>query len=185
MNANLANRLTSLGYVRLFEQPDETALESIWHEASAPESLVALTYDPDTPALARFLAAEILFRMNGLPPSAESKKQLAAIYATALAQNLTETANPWGLPDALDGPVGEHLLELGDNAVPQLMDLLNDDRPVSYAGSQEATLGHFYGFRVKDLAAAYIGKIRNIPFTVDQDPRARDKEIDKLRTVVR
>lgn len=177
----LANKLMNLGYIELFQGLDETALESIWNEPGAPEALAQLAVDPKAPELARFLAAEIMFHKQQAYPSENQKKQLAPVYATALAENFTGTANTWGLPDVLEGLAGEHVLALGETEVPELKKLLDNNNRVHYAGSQEATLGHSYGYRVKDLAAFYISKIRNIPFVMDEDPRKRDKEIERLK----
>src|SRR3712207_2226521 len=83
----LANRLMTLGYIELFQGLDEDALNTLWQEPGAPEALATLTMDAEAPALARFLAAEILFYKNEAYPPDEHKKQLASVYATALAQN--------------------------------------------------------------------------------------------------
>jgi hypothetical protein len=177
----LANKLMKLGYIELFHGLDETALDTIWNEPGVPEALTTLAVDPGAPTLARFLAAEILFRKQESYPPEEQKKQLASVYATALAENFTEAANTWGLPGVLNGFAEEHFEVLGAAAIPELVKLVNDDKRVYYTGSQEATLGSSYGYRVKDLAAFYISKIRNIPFELNEDPRKRDKEIEKLK----
>lgn len=181
----LADRLMAIGYIGLFQGPDEEALGTLWNEPGVPEALATLASDPETPALARFLAAEIMFYKQGMYLSKKQKKQIASVYATALAENFTGAANTWGLPDVLDGLAGEHLLALGEAAVPGLKTLLDDDRRVYYEGSKEATLGNSYRYRVKDLAAFYISKIRNISFKVDEDPNKRDQEIEKLKSAVK
>ena len=61
---------------------------------------------------------------------------------------------------------------------------MDDDRRVYYAGSQEATFGNSYRYRVKDLAAFYISQIGNSPFEVDEAPRKRDEEIEKLKNTL-
>lgn len=180
----LANRLMTIGYIELFQGPDENALDTIWKEPGVPEALATLTIDPEAPALARFLAAEILFNKKETYPPDEQKKQLASVYATALVQNFTGTANTWGLPDVLVGLVGEHFVALGEAAIPPLVKLLDDDGRVYYVGSEIATLGNIYRYRVKDLTAYYISKIRNIPFALDEDPSKRDEEIEKLKSAV-
>lgn len=177
----LANRLMTIGYIELFQGTDENALNTLWKEPEMPESLAMLTIDPEAPALARFLAAEILFYRKEEYPPDESKKQLASVYASALARNFTGSANTWGLPNVLDGLTGEHFLALGEVAIPELTNLLDDDKRVYYEGSQEATVGHYYQYRVKDLAAYYISKIRGIPLELDKDPNKRDVEIEKLK----
>ncbi len=183
--SSLADRLMAIGYIGLFQGPDEEALRTLWNEPGVPEALATLAGDPEAPTLARFLAAEILFDKQEKYPPEEQKKQLASVYATALAQNFTEAANTWGLPGILGGLAGEHFEALGGAAIPELASLLDDDRRVYYEGSQEATLGSSYGYRVKDLAAFYISKIRNIPFELDEDPIKRDKEIEKLKSALK
>ncbi len=178
----LVNKLMTIGYIELFQGPNEDVLDTLWKEPEVPEMLTTLTIDPKVPELAQFLAAEILFYKQVDFPHEEQKKQLASVYTTALAQNFTETANPWGLPSVLGGSTGEHLLALKEAAIPELVNLLDHDRHVYYAGSQEATLGSHYGYRVKDLAAYYISQIRGIPFEIDKDPNKRDEEIESLKS---
>ena len=175
---DLANQLSELGYIGLFQQADEGALESIWNTPGAPGVLETLALSPQAPMLPRFLATEVLFYKEG--PRLEEQK-LARVYAAALANNFTETANPWGLPGVLEGLAGEHLLAIGEPMVPELLHLLDNDQRVYYEGSKEATLGHHHGYRVKDLAAYYISKIRHIPFEMDEDPRERDQKIEMLK----
>ena len=69
--------------------------------------------------------------------------------------------------------------------VSELLNLLENEKRVYYAGSEEATLGHHYGYRVKDLAAYYISKIRNIPLELDEDPGKRDEAIGRLKSSVK
>ena len=181
----LARRLMTIGYIGLFQGSDENASDALWKEPGVPDALAALVLDLEAPALARFLAAEIMFNKQATYPPAEQKKQLASVYATALAENFAGAANTWGLPDVLDGLAGEHFLALGEAAIPELTSLLDDERRVYFAGSQEATLGHHYRYRVKDLAAYYISKIRNIPLELDEDPGKRDEAIEKLKSTVK
>ena len=90
-------------------------------------------------------------------------------------------ANPWGLPGDLGGPVAAHVLDLGDAAVPAFAALLNDASPLRYSGSQEATYGNSYNYRVKDEAAALIAELIGVPYPVHLNPQDRDAEIDLLR----
>jgi hypothetical protein len=89
----LAYRLMEIGYIRLFQGPDEEALRTLWNEPGILAALATLAGDPEAPTLARFLAAEILFDEQEKYPPQEQMKQLASVYATALAQNFTATAN--------------------------------------------------------------------------------------------
>jgi hypothetical protein len=182
---DLANRLTELGYLGLFQQVGETYLQHIWNTPDAPEALETLAVSSNVPMLARFLAAEILFSLGEVRRVEIHKQELAEVYVTALADNFTEAANPWGLPGVTVGLAGEHLLAIGEPMLSELRDLLDNDKRVYYEGSQEATLGHHYGYRVKDLAAYFIGKLRNIPFEPEEDPGRRDKAIEKLKRAMK
>ncbi len=177
----LAAKLTELGYVQIFQGGDEGALDALWNEPGAPEALARLAVDSEAPALARFLAAEVMFYKQNSYPREEQKRQLASVYAKALAENFTGAANTWGLPQVLDGFAGEHFLRLGESAVPELINLLADHRRLYYEGSQEATLGASCGYRVKDLAAFYLSRIKGFPLDMDQDSRKRDLEIERVK----
>jgi hypothetical protein len=181
----LADELIATGYIDFFHRLNEDALDRVWGAPDAPASLTALALDPGAKPLARFLAAEILGHKQRLPAGEDQKALLAQVYATALASNFTEMANPWGLPGTLDGGAGEHLVSLGEAAVPALVALLDNATPARYAGSREAMYGNSYSYRVKDLAAFYISRIRNLPFAVDQAPAARDLELEKLKQSLR
>ena len=181
----LANRLMAMGYVELFQASDENGLDTLWKEPGVPEALASLALNLEAPALARFLAAEIMFYRKEAYPPDEQKERLASVYAPALAENFTGAANTWGLPDVLDGSAGGNFLALGEVAIPELTNLLDNDRRVYYEGSQEATLGNRYRYRVEDLAAYYICKIRKIPLELDEDPTKRDEAIEKLKNRVK
>jgi hypothetical protein len=177
----LVRRLTDLGYLELFQRFGEEAVDAVWATPGAPAELRRLALDPAAPMPARFLAAEVLFaRQPGYPPET-AKGDLAPVYAAALDENLPRMANPWGLPGQLDGPVGQHAVALGEPAAAALAGLLGDDRPIHYSGSEEATFGNSYRYRVKDIAAFLIASIRSLPFAVDRDPGVRDAEIERLR----
>ncbi len=181
----LASRLSELGYIRLFQQSDEAALKDIWNAPGAPGALETIAVSSNAPRLARFLAAEILYSQGGVRRVEKHKRELAEVYMTALADNFTEAANPWGLPGVTRGIAGEHLLAIGEPMVSKLFNLLDNDKRVYYEGSQDATLGYHYGYRVKDLAAYFISRIRNIPFEPEEDPGRRDKAIVKLKRAVK
>ncbi|HVV86587.1 MAG TPA: hypothetical protein VHE35_26195 [Kofleriaceae bacterium] len=183
--AAVRKRLLALGYRELFLRADTAEVDTLAADAPALEALVRA---PDENAQARFLAAEILFlRAPGFPP-AELKAPLAALYAQALAQTSRETgtwklmANQWGmLYDGNDaGLVGGHLLALGAEAVPALRGLLDDREHVLYEGSRNATTGNDRMYRIKDVAAWYLGRLTGKPVPYHVDLAARDREIAKL-----
>lgn len=180
--AALAGRLTGAGYEALFLRLDTKELDAIWGEPGAPQALEALALDQGAPPEARFLAAEVLQHQGRAVSDPQGRAGLATAYAAALKG--ATLGNPWALPGEVDGPAGEHLVDLGEPAVPALAPLLDDQRRVPYAGSEEATIGNSYAYRVKDLAAFFISRIRSLPYTPNEDPAARDAEIERLRAAL-
>lgn len=65
-----------IGYIRLFQGPDEEALRTLWNEPGILAALATLAGDPEAPTIACFLAAEILFDEQEKYPPQELKKQL-------------------------------------------------------------------------------------------------------------
>ena len=173
---SLAARLVAQHYAGLFLTAPRGA-DRVLAEARADE-LAALVADPAADGEARFLASELWFDGHGGPPPLAADA-LGALYARALAGRWTVFANPWGLPREV-GPVGAHLLQLGAAAVPALRAHLDDPAPVSYAGSEEATVGNGYAYRVKDLAAFYAARLAPAPYAVLPTPAERDREIARL-----
>ena len=178
---DLAEELSELGYLELFLRLDDTALDQIWQWPRAPEELRRLALHSDIPSLAGFLAAEVLFSRDSTFPAPTDRSALAWLYAEALRQNMTGMANPWGLPGLLDGSVATHVVALGDAAVPDFAALLGNGTQLRYSGSQEATYGNSYNYRVKDKAAELIAELIGVPHPVHLDPQDRDAQIDLLR----
>jgi len=175
----LERTLIDLGFLELFERLDSRALDAAWREHGA-RALLALATDGGADPLARFLAAEVVLSKDASAASADDRRLLAPLYATALARQLGRTANQWSLPDGTLGRAGEHLVALGGPAASALRPLLDDDTRVVYEGSREATFGNAFRFRVKDLAALLIAKIEGRPFAAARDARERDAAIAKL-----
>lgn len=172
----LASRLLALHYSGLFMTMPRGA-DRVLAEVGADE-LAALIADRDAGGEARFLATELWFDGHGKPPLADLA-ELGELYARALAEGWAAYANPWGLPGEI-GPIGGHLLRLGDAAVPALRPRLDDATPISYGGSEEATIGNRYAYRVKDVAAFYAARLLPAPYAVLATPAERDREIAKL-----
>ena len=51
------------------------------------------------------------------------------------------------------------------------MRLLDDDTPLTYAGSREAMLGNSFHYRVKDAAGYYLGKLTGHPLEFHETAR--------------
>jgi len=77
-------------------------------------------------------------------------------------------------------PLGKQLLLFGDAYTPYLLKLLGNEGRILYIGSQDATIGNAYQYRVKDIAAYYIAKIKNIPLAFYEEFEKRDREIEQL-----
>ncbi len=178
--SQLVDELTATGYRGFFLVYGHSEIDAIWNQSNAPAALAKLALDKAAPLEARFLAAEILFYKDSTYPPDSAKVTLAQVYADALANDIMLVANPWGLPDHL-ASVGQHMVALGDAAVPALTALLDDTTGLVFEGSKEATVGNSYDYRVKDFAAYFISQIKNLPYTVYQTPAERDVEIDKLK----
>ncbi|HUX28573.1 MAG TPA: hypothetical protein VMV39_07285 [Terracidiphilus sp.] len=180
LHEETAHALAGATFMDLFQRLDQSLLEQIWQNGRAQDALRAIVSDDAAEPRARFLAAEILFvKQTGYPPQGDIEN-LAAIYASALRDAPAAMANPWGLPGIPDGQIAQHVIRLGEAALPAFIKLLNDESVVTYGGSQEATIGNSYHYRVKDLAAALIAQIRNLPFVPDIEPSERNKAIRKL-----
>src|SRR5690606_14162510 len=137
----------------------------------------------------KFLAAEIL-RHYQVAFEPQHKEDLINAYAYTLKHTSSERGNPvrlngnvWGLLYNEDdlGDLGQQMVRFGPAAIPALGKLLEDSAGrILYEGSEEALIGNGYRYRIKDFAAFYISKIKNIPVRFHQDLEKRDKEIERL-----
>jgi hypothetical protein len=174
----LEEQLLSLGYVGLFRRL-EPAVEDVWADGSAGDRLRAIALDPSGDDGLRLLAAEVLFRKDPDFPPSDTRSSLAELYARSL--RTTVVGNEWGLPGYFDGELSRHVRRLGPDAAGPLEPLLDDGRPVPYAGSEEATEGGRMRIRVKDLAASLVAPLRGVPWRPARDPAERDAQIEALK----
>ena len=174
---SLADQLTQLGYFGLVQQEDDAQVHALSRDR---QGLTALVDDPRAEPLARFLAAELLYAQDDHFPTRQDVPEVAQVYATALKENFTESANTWGLPGMSQGLVAEHVVSMGPAIAPAFAPLLDDDTRVHYEGSEEATIGNIYAFRVKDVAAALIAAVTGRRFELERDPTKRDATIASL-----
>jgi hypothetical protein len=92
--------------------------------------------------------------------------------------------NDWGYLDpggSHDGEAAQALLEMGTDALPQLLPLLDDSQPARLYGSEEATITKLYQYRRKDFAYHYIALILGLSSPFNADPAQRDQEIERLK----
>ena len=95
--------------------------------------------------------------------------------------------NDWGYLDpsgSHDGEAAQTLLQLGHDALPPLIPLLDDSRPASLFGSEQAALNSMYNYRRKDFAYRYLALLMGRQPAFDADPRARDAEIERFKSSV-
>jgi hypothetical protein len=172
--------------------------DSIWREGKNERPLLAIVSDSVYDDYARFLASEILFEKKKNYPVKELEEPLAPIYANALlitgahSSNSRLCGNLWGFMyngsnygNSNHDVLGTHLIKIGKKAVPYLVELLDDKELIAYIGSQEATTGNSYKYRVKDAAAYYIGEILGIPVKFHESFDDRDEEVYKLACKLR
>jgi hypothetical protein len=169
------------GALFVWPQHDDT-IARIWSKFGM-HTLEEVIEDREASPRGRFVAAEVLFSNEFTFIDRHDHKMIAALYARALAERATGSANPWGLLwiDNGLGQLGSRFLALGDAAIPALRDLLNNDTVVDwYAGSEEATVGNGARYRIKDFAAYYLARIVGFPLPPHADFAERDADIAKL-----
>lgn len=183
--ASFARKLVAREFGEFFIYPmhDET-IERIWSDSSHHQLLDQILDDATVSAEAKFLACEVLFKKDLMFMQRHAPEKVAEIYAQALSNDLTGMANSWGLlyEHEDEGTVGIVFLKIGEKAIPALSKLLDDERTnLKYQGSIEATVGNGYGYRIKDFAAYYIGRILGKPLKYYRDLADRDAQIDSLK----
>ena len=187
----IAEKLANDGYGNFFNYfIQDQIIATVWAEAGGVAPLKAIILNEDAPMKARMLANEVLLMRECTYLRDEDVKldRIAAVYTDALANNITGMANSWGFlykhPYNAFGPIGGMLVILGEKVVPELVKLLDNETIHLYHGSKEATVGNAYRFRVKDFAAYYICRIKNIMPVYHETHATRDAEIEKLKLLL-
>ena len=164
-------------------------INTVWAEAGGVPRLKAIVIDENAPLKARFLACEVLLNKEFTFLAHEDVKydRIAAIYTKAMVNNLTGMANSWGLLYEYHdvGHIGAAFLILEEEAIPELVKLLNNNKKPFYHGESAATVGNAYRFRIKDFAAYYICRIKNLNCVYHKTRLARDAAIRKLKASLR
>jgi hypothetical protein len=190
---DLARRIASSNYRQLVSEGSVEA-EEIWANGGNVGGLKAIVSDKAQPARVRFLALELWWSKKGELPAEISKSQAASVLVPALSHtpwiedNWGLSGNDWGFlwymdANGIDGArqLGQHLIALGEEALPPLIALLSDDSLIEYEGSKEAMLGNDLSYRVKDLAAYFIGRITGDQIPFEEEISKRDALIKKLK----
>lgn len=186
--------LSETNYSGLFYVTNKSLMDSVWQNGKNQKALEKLVASYQYNSYVRFLASEILFNKVSDYPSDKIKDTLGLLYSNAIvgsstvSNNLWISGNEWGFMYHTDrmgitdfGTVGSHLMKIGKPAVPFLVKLLNNNGIIFYEGSQEATLGNSLRYRVKDVAAYYIGKITDVSVDFYESNTERDKEIERIK----
>jgi hypothetical protein len=184
---NLEKQLLDAGYPGLFLYGDRGLDASIWDNGRHKGELEMILMNNLGSSQSKFLAAEVL-KKYGSAISEEVEKSLPVVYVAALKNSSDESGNQyrlngnaWGRVATGDiGPLGERILSFGDRAIPYLKVLLKDEAIILFDGSQEAMVGNEFQYRVKDFAAFFISRIKNIPLVLERDKKARDSVIERL-----
>jgi hypothetical protein len=187
--ASFAKKLTEreLGDFFIYPMHDQT-IERIWRDASHHQLLDKILSDTTVSDEAKFLACEVFFKKDILFVQRHSPEKVAEIYTIALSNDFTGMANSWGLlyEHQDEGTVGVAFLTIGEKAIPSLSKLLDDGRThLKYQGSMEAAMGNGYGYRIKDFAAYYIGRILGKPLKYYPKLSDRDEQINNLKKELR
>lgn len=135
-----------------------------------------------------FAAKTLLDRQIGLE-EAEMERVVfyfaEAIKASAdpSLQWLGLTGNHWlvGGSEWTPGELGLQLLEVKDGSFAPLYPLLEDERPLAFEGSEEATMADMHVLRVKDAAATILARKSGVELDWSPLPGERDKAIRELR----
>lgn len=188
----MENKLVAMGYQNLFQFGDRSEMYEIWQNGDNQKSVEAIITNPKSSFHAKFLAAEILRRFE-IKISSKYDAVLSKSYIYALEHSSMEDenfigimGNSWGFLYEFDdvGYLGKRIVDFGEFAVHDLIGLLSNKSHLLYEGSEEATIGNAYQYRVKDFAAFYISKIKNIPVEFYQEMALRDKEIERFKRLV-
>ncbi len=183
------NKLVEIGYSGLFMFDNEKLSDSIWKNGDNQTQLEDVVESSSSSLHAKFLAAEIL-RHHEVKFKTKNTENLVEAYTYALTHTSLEknnsvqlNGNLWGLLYDHDdsGYLGKQLIAFGESGISHLTELLDQNGNITYEGSKEATMGNAYQYRVKDFAAFYISKIKNIHVKFYQDLDSRDQEINRLK----
>jgi hypothetical protein len=183
----LARRLTNISYPTLFKEADhEHSVNDAWNSASQ-QDFETLVGDPGVSPLARFICSQILLSRDMTFLSRTDLDSLSDVYIQALLGNYTKAMSDWGFLQRNDdmGPVGSAFLIFGERSIPHLIDLLDDGRVVDYERPSTDISGldptRLQRVRIKDFAALYLSRIKNIPFEFKIPFNERDKAITELK----
>ncbi len=181
----IESQLKESSYDRLF-------VEKGYSLPDGPDSrkcLLQILADDSMDSITRFFAAKLLLE-DGSELSLEEGEAVVAAYAEAIAASaypsgrwLGLTGNLWlvGGSEWTPGSLGMQLVRMESVSMEALFPLLEDDRPLAFEGSEEATLADMHNLRVKDAVAAIIAQQANLELKWSPRSSERDLVIQELQ----
>lgn len=180
----IANYLLRKGYGQLFLQTSDD-INLLWNNLSVRNNLYEIILNETYMTIQRFLASEIFFIKENTFPFPDTYSILSTIYATQLADSVSLQANIWCMPGYYCGESGKNIIRIGNTIIPNLISLLSQKDYVYYEGSEEATLGNEFKYRINDLAAYFICQICHLDYKIKINEYERDEEINKIKIIMR
>ncbi|WP_298420674.1 hypothetical protein [uncultured Kordia sp.] len=192
VNNTFEQELIANGYQNVFQTNTKENYENIWKHDLNRGKLYNIISSKNSSLLGRFLASEVVF-MNDAEINEKYYEVISESYVYALEKtNMLDenfigiNGNSWGFlyEEEAIGVLGKRLIKFGNKAIPHLTELLVIEGKVLYIGSGDALIGNRYQYRIKDFAAFYISKIKDIPMTFYQNFEKRDAEIERLKELL-
>lgn len=194
MNAlEITKLLSRKKFYQLFLTSSSEIIDKVWQKGNGYNSLFKLIKSDKTPLDTKFFAAEILYYFKKNIPE-EYNRFLGKAYVNALKCTSMRRADDWiGInADAWGGLyemdhmgwVGKHLFNTGVSSIPFLVELLDNDTPIMYEGSEGARSGNSYGYLIKDISAYYLSKITGFKLDYVKDRDLQDEKLEKLKIYV-
>jgi hypothetical protein len=189
---SLAAQLKSAHYHDLL-LPGTPVADALWADGTHADALADLAQDSSQTLRVRFFALELYRVRTGAFPDGCAVADVIPLYVYALANtpwegsDLGVSGNDWGFWAYLDdqghegaGGLGQRVLALGEAVIPHLRPFLMDSRPVTFAGSRDATTGKMLAYQVRDVAAYLILRLRGEARGYVRERAARDAAIAEL-----
>jgi hypothetical protein len=175
-NPQIPEWLANASFEELFLRSEPTPSRE--QLVGAESSLAAVAASPDVSPKLRVLAHELLIEAGHAPDPS-----LAETYCRTLPDTFLH--NAWGMPGQYTERLGKTVVAFGKAALPCLVKLFGDQRPLGYFGSEEPTLSRARQYRVGDLAAYLATLIAGVPYRDAPDADTRDAFIRQLTADLR
>jgi hypothetical protein len=170
IDPEMTDWLAKTSFEELFLRGDEP--RHLGHPETL-DRLAAIACSPGLSPKIRVLAHELLIEAGRQP-----NQELAETYCRALPETFSH--NAWGMPGRYTERLGKTVVAFGKPALPCLLKLFTDQRPLGYFGSEEPTLSRSMRYRVCDLAAYLASLVVGVTFRNSLDPETRDSFISQL-----